>query len=63
MGSRQEVLVSLVQKYETELATAWACSMPMHRVRALKESLDSARKELTAILRAEEKANAKDVGR
>jgi hypothetical protein len=50
--SRQEVLVSLVQRYETELATAWVSGMPMHRLRALRESLDSARKELAQLLRA-----------
>ena len=50
--TRQEVLVSLVQRYETELAQAWVSGMTLHRIKALKESLESARKELRELAEA-----------
>jgi hypothetical protein len=54
--TRQEVLVDLVAQYESELAQAWVNGMTLKRMAALRASLDSARTELRALLRADEKA-------
>jgi hypothetical protein len=51
MSSRLDVLVRLIERYEKELATAWVDAMPVHRMRALIESLESARKELRDLCR------------